>query len=130
DWRRARRKAGRPLPRSPWAARRLWSPPAEQGRRSVTDQAVAEQANTRRYVISVVPGDGIGKEAVPEGLRVLEAVGRKVGISFEWQEKDWSCDTYARTGRMMPEDGFDQLGRTEAIFLGAVGWPTVPDHVS
>ena len=83
-----------------------------------------------RHRIAVIPGDGIGKEVVPEGLRVLEAAGRRFGFEFEWAHFDWSCETYARTGRMMPEDGLDQLRAFEAIFLGAVGFPGVPDHVS
>jgi tartrate dehydrogenase/decarboxylase/D-malate dehydrogenase len=82
------------------------------------------------YKIAVIPGDGIGTEVVPEGIRVLEKVARKFGIDFEWREFDWSCETYARTGRMMPEDGLDQLRPFDAIFLGAVGFPGVPDHVS
>ncbi len=81
--------------------------------------------------IAVIAGDGIGKETVPEGLRVLEAVGRRFGIGFEWQEFDWSCDYYLKHGRMMPEDWFETLSPFEAIFYGAVGWPEkVPDHVS
>jgi tartrate dehydrogenase/decarboxylase/D-malate dehydrogenase len=80
--------------------------------------------------IAVIPGDGIGKEVVPEGLRVLEAIGAKHGIDFAWTEFDWCCETYAATGRMMPEDGLEQLAAFDAIFLGAVGWPGVPDHVS
>jgi tartrate dehydrogenase/decarboxylase/D-malate dehydrogenase len=80
--------------------------------------------------IAVIPGDGIGKEVVPEGLRVLEAAARRFGFTLEWTEFDWSCEVYARTGRMMPEDGLDQLRAFEAIFLGAVGFPGVPDHVS
>ena len=80
--------------------------------------------------IAVIPGDGIGKEVVPEGLRVLEAVGAKMGIDFAWTKFDWSCETYVQTGRMMPEDGLDQLASYDAIFLGAVGFPGVPDHVS
>jgi len=82
------------------------------------------------YKIAVIPGDGIGKETVPEGVRVLEAAGRKFGISFKWDEKDWSCDHYLKHGRMMPEGGLDEIRRHDAIFLGAVGFPTVPDHVS
>jgi tartrate dehydrogenase/decarboxylase/D-malate dehydrogenase len=79
----------------------------------------------------VLPGDGIGKETVPEGLRVLEAAARRFAIGFEFREYDWSCDYYARHGRMMPEDWYEELSRYEAIFYGAVGWPaTVPDHVS
>ena len=85
----------------------------------------------RPHRIAVIPGDGIGKEVVPEGIRVLEAVGRRFGIAFAWQEFDWSCDYYARHGRMMPEDWFELLSPHDAIFFGAVGWPeTVPDHVS
>lgn len=82
------------------------------------------------YRIAVIPGDGIGKEVVPEGIRVLEAAGRRFDLDFTWTEFDWSCETYAKTGRMMPEDGIDQLRPYDAIFLGAVGWPSVPDHVS
>src|SRR3982750_3189853 len=81
--------------------------------------------------IAVMPGDGIGKEVVPEGQRVLEAAAKKFGIEFAFTHFDWSCDHYARYGRMMPEDWFEQLRGFEAIYYGAVGWPaTVPDHVS
>jgi tartrate dehydrogenase/decarboxylase/D-malate dehydrogenase len=80
--------------------------------------------------IAVIPGDGIGKEVVPEGMRVLDAVGARHGLRFEWNAFDWSCETYRRTGRMMPEDGLDRLRPHDAIFLGAVGYPGVPDHVS
>jgi len=85
----------------------------------------------KRHRIAVIPGDGIGKETVPEGLRVLEAAGRRFGIAFDWDELPWSCDYYARHGRMMPEDWFERIRHHDAIFFGAVGWPaTVPDHVS
>src|SRR5207237_8902066 len=85
----------------------------------------------KRHHIAVIPGDGIGKETVPEGLRVLEAAGRRFGIEFDWDELPWSCDYYARHGRMMPEDWFERIRSRDAIFSGAVGWPaTVPDHVS
>jgi tartrate dehydrogenase/decarboxylase/D-malate dehydrogenase len=81
--------------------------------------------------IAVIPGDGIGKEVMPEGVRVLEAVGRKFGIRYDWHEYDWNCDYYQRHGRMMPEDWFETLAPHDAIFYGAVGWPAiVPDHVS
>ena len=80
--------------------------------------------------IAVIPGDGIGKEVLPEGMRVLEAAGRRFGFALEWTTFDWSCEVYARTGRMMPEDGLDQLRRLDAVYLGAVGFPGVPDHVS
>src|SRR3970040_1605583 len=80
--------------------------------------------------IAVIPGDGIGKEVLPEGMRVLEAAGRKFGFELEWTTFDGSCEAYTRTGRMMPEDGLDQLRKFEAVYLGAVGFPGVPDHIS
>ena len=83
-----------------------------------------------RHRIAVIPGDGIGKEVVPEGQRVLEAAARRFGFELAWSEFDWSCERFKKTGRMMPEDGLDQLQACEAIFLGAVGAPGVPDHVS
>ncbi|MDF1552952.1 MAG: tartrate dehydrogenase [Deferrisomatales bacterium] len=82
------------------------------------------------HAIAVIPGDGIGKEVVPEGMRVLEAAGRRFGIGFRWDEFPWSCEHYTRTGRMMPEDGLEQIRDHDAIFLGAVGFPGVPDHIS
>jgi tartrate dehydrogenase/decarboxylase/D-malate dehydrogenase len=82
------------------------------------------------YRIAIIPGDGIGKEVVPEGLRVLEAAGRRFDIDFKWNEYPWSCETYLQTGRMMPADGIEQLRNHDAIFLGAVGSPGVPDHIS
>jgi tartrate dehydrogenase/decarboxylase/D-malate dehydrogenase len=82
------------------------------------------------YRIAVIPGDGIGKEVVPEGMRVLEAAGARFGFEFDWDEFPWSCETFAETGRMMPEDGLDQIRGHDAIFLGAVGFPGIPDHVS
>ncbi len=80
--------------------------------------------------IAVIAGDGIGKEVMPEGIRAVEAAGARHGVTFTWQAFDWSCEVYARTGRMMPEDGLEQLRGLNAIFLGAVGWPDVPDHIS
>jgi tartrate dehydrogenase/decarboxylase/D-malate dehydrogenase len=84
----------------------------------------------KNYKIAVIPGDGIGKEVVPEGIRVLEAAGKKFGIAFHWDFVPWSCAYYAEHGRMMPEDGLEQIRNHDAIFLGAVGFPGVPDHVS
>ena len=86
--------------------------------------------NTAKFKIANIPGDGIGNEVVPEGLRVLDAVGRKYGIEYEFSDYDWSCERYAKVGSMMPEDGIDQLRDHDAIFLGACGFPNVPDHVS
>ncbi len=82
------------------------------------------------YRIAVIAGDGIGKEVVPEGLRVLEAAATKHDLGFAFEYFDWSCETYRATGRMMPEDGLEQLRPCDSIFLGAVGFPGVPDHVS
>jgi tartrate dehydrogenase/decarboxylase / D-malate dehydrogenase len=84
----------------------------------------------KTFKLAVIPGDGIGKEVVPEGLRVLEAVGAKFGIRFDLKHFDWNCETYKSTGRMMPEDGIARLRDHDAIFLGAVGFPGVPDHIS
>ena len=81
--------------------------------------------------IAVIPGDGIGKEVVPEGIRVLDAAASKFGIAFSWDRYDWSCDYYLQHGAMMPADWKAQIGGHDAIFFGAVGWPaTVPDHIS
>jgi tartrate dehydrogenase/decarboxylase/D-malate dehydrogenase len=84
-----------------------------------------------KHRIAVIAGDGIGKEVVPEGMRVLEAAGRKFGFDSQWDELPWNCDYYLQHGHMMPEDGLDQIRGHDAIFLGAVGWPAkVPDHIS
>ncbi len=82
------------------------------------------------YSIAVIPGDGIGQEVVPAAMRVVDAAGRRFGFDCRWTSFDWGCERYARTGQMMPEDGLEQLRRHDAIFLGAVGYPGVPDHVS
>ena len=82
------------------------------------------------YRVAVIPGDGIGKETVPESLRVLDAASRRFGFTLVLDEYDWSCETYKRTGAMMPADGMDRLAEADSILLGAVGWPDVPDHVS
>ena len=80
--------------------------------------------------IALIPGDGIGNEVMPEGVRVLEAAAAKHGLQLSFEEFDWSCETYLATGSMMPEDGIDQLRRFDAVYLGAAGYPTVPDHIS
>lgn len=82
--------------------------------------------------IAVIPGDGIGQEVVPEGVRALEAVARRYGCRFQFDTFDFaSCDHYARHGTMMPDNWKDQIGGHDAIFFGAVGWPdSVPDHIS
>jgi tartrate dehydrogenase/decarboxylase/D-malate dehydrogenase len=82
------------------------------------------------YKIAVIAGDGIGKEVVPEGIRVLDAAASKYGLGFSYTHLDWSCEQYKSTGKLMPADGIDILRGHDAIFLGAVGFPGVPDHVS
>ena len=84
----------------------------------------------RTHRIAVLPGDGIGKETVPEALKVLDAASRRFGFDLSYTHYDWSCETYRQTGRMMPPDGLDRLRESDSILLGAVGWPGVPDHVS
>ena len=76
--------------------------------------------------IAVIPGDGVGQEVVPEGLKVMSALG----VPLHFEELPWGCDHHARTGRMMPDDALATLAGYDAIYLGAIGWPTVPDHVS
>ncbi len=86
--------------------------------------------SSSRYRIAVIPGDGIGNEVVPEGLKVLDTIAPRFGLAFDYEHFDWSCERYLETGAMMPEDGIEQLSAFDAIFLGAVGFPTVLDHVS
>ncbi len=84
----------------------------------------------RTHAIAVIPGDGIGQEVMPEAIAVVEALGPAHGFSMEWKEFPWSCAYHAQHGAMMPEDGVDQLKPFDAILLGAVGLPSLPDHVS
>ena len=80
--------------------------------------------------IAVIPGDGIGREVMPEGQRVLEAAARKFQLSLKWNEFPWSCEYRQHHGRMMPADALDILRSFDAIYFGACGFPGVPDHVS
>ncbi|MEN9829596.1 MAG: hypothetical protein RLZZ80_236 [Pseudomonadota bacterium] len=85
-----------------------------------------------RYRIAAIPGDGIGKEVMPEGIRVLEAAASRFNLKLDFDHFDFaSCDYYLKHGDMLPPDWKDQIGGHDAIFYGAVGWPaTVPDHIS
>jgi tartrate dehydrogenase/decarboxylase / D-malate dehydrogenase len=83
-----------------------------------------------KHRIALLPGDGIGREVVPAAVSVLEAVARRHDLELSFTEFDWSCDRYVRTGSMMPDDGVEQVRPYDAILLGAVGYPGVPDHVS
>ena len=82
------------------------------------------------YNIALIPGDGIGKEVVPEAVRVMDILARQHGFEMTYTEFPYSCEYYLETGTMMPEDGIEQLRNFDAIFLGAVGDLRVPDHVS
>lgn len=85
---------------------------------------------SKKYRIAVIPGDGIGQEVIPIGQRAVEAAAARFDFEVQWQTFDWSCQRFTETGRMMPEDGIEQLKEFDAIYLGAVGFPGVPDHVS
>jgi tartrate dehydrogenase/decarboxylase/D-malate dehydrogenase len=76
--------------------------------------------------VAVIPGDGVGQEVIPQGLKVLAAAGARLDLT----ELPWGCAYYEREGRMMPEDALEVLAGFDAIYLGAIGWPTVPDHIS
>ena len=85
----------------------------------------------KSYKIAVIAGDGIGPEVIAEGVKVLKAVAELDGsFQFEFTHFPWGCEYYLKTGKMMPDDGMEQLAAFDAIFLGAVGMPGVPDHVS
>jgi tartrate dehydrogenase/decarboxylase / D-malate dehydrogenase len=86
----------------------------------------------RRFRIAVIPGDGIGQEVTPEGVRVLDALANQSRgeLQFEYEDFAWGCQYYLQTGHMMDADGLDRLRSFDAIYFGAVGWPGVPDHVS
>ncbi|WP_027794877.1 tartrate dehydrogenase [Paraburkholderia acidipaludis] len=87
---------------------------------------------SKTYRIAAIPGDGIGQEVMPEGVRVVQAAAAKFGLSVEFAHFDWaSCDYYLEHGKMMPDDWFATLSQFDAIYFGAVGWPDkVPDHIS
>ena len=84
----------------------------------------------KKLKLAVIAGDGVGHEVIPAAKEVLEAAGRKFGISYAFTDFDWGTSYYLKTGRMMPEDGLEQLRQHHAILLGAVGHPGVPDHVT
>lgn len=85
----------------------------------------------KKFKIAVVPGDGVGKEVMKEGIKVLNEIARlHGGLCFEIDHYDWGCEYYLKHGRMMAEDGLDILRGYDAILLGAVGFPGVPDHIS
>ncbi len=84
----------------------------------------------RRHAIAVIPGDGIGREVTPAALEVLAAAGRAHGFELQLTEHPWGCDYHVENGSMMPADALETLRPSDAILLGAVGRPDVPDHIS
>jgi len=84
----------------------------------------------KTFTIAVVAGDGVGKEVIPQGKRVLERVAQKSDVTFAFQDFEWGADHYFRWGRMMPAGALDLLQPCDAIFLGAVGHPEIPDHIT
>ncbi len=84
----------------------------------------------KKYEIAVVPGDGIGNEVIPASIKVLDVLANKFGFKFLYQYYDYYCEYFSKYGKMMPVDGLERLGDCDSIFLGAVGYPRVPDHVS
>jgi tartrate dehydrogenase/decarboxylase / D-malate dehydrogenase len=82
------------------------------------------------FTIAVIAGDGVGTEVIPQGKRVLEQIGRKYRVNFAFQDFDWGADHYFRWGRMMPAGAIDLLQPCDAIYLGAVGHPQIPDHTT
>jgi tartrate dehydrogenase/decarboxylase/D-malate dehydrogenase len=83
-----------------------------------------------KYTLAVIPGDGIGNEVIPASLEVLDALSDKCGFDLHYVHYDYSCELYKKTGKMMPNDGISRLADSDGIFLGAVGYPGVPDDVS
>ena len=84
-----------------------------------------------KHKVAVIGGDGIGPEVIAEGVKILKKVAELDGsFDFEFEEFPWGCEYYLETGKMMPDDGMEKLSKFDAIFLGAVGAPTVPDHIS
>ena len=80
--------------------------------------------------VAVIAGDGIGKEVIPAGIEVVKKAAALCGAQVEFTEFPWGCDFYHRHGKMMDDDGFERLREYDAIYLGAIGDPTVPDHIS
>ena len=86
--------------------------------------------SSRTHNIAIIKGDGIGKEVIPAGLAAIEAATRNSGITIHFTELPWGCDYYLSHGRMMDADGFERAAKFDAIYLGAIGSPAVPDHIA
>src|SRR3954469_25943027 len=85
---------------------------------------------SRSHQIAIIAGDGIGKEVIPVGIAVIEAAIRNTGLTIKFTELPWGCDYYLSHGRMMDEDGFERAAKFDAIYLGAIGSPAVPDPIA
>src|SRR3954464_5431963 len=85
---------------------------------------------THTLNIAILAGDGIGKEVIPAGVAAIEAAAKRAAVTIEWTELPWGCDYYLEKGRMMDEDGFERAAKFDAIYLGAIGSPKVPDHIA
>lgn len=86
--------------------------------------------SARTHSIAIIAGDGIGKEVIPAGLAAIDAATRNSSVTIEFTELPWGCDYYLSHGRMMDEDGFERAAKFDAIYLGAIGSPAVPDHIA
>src|SRR5438309_1776849 len=124
-WRRKRWPTRLPAPRGRRPALRAFRPFATS-----RNSARPPMANTRTHRIAVIAGDGIGKEVIPAGLAAIEAATRGTGVALALTDLPWSCDYYTRHGRMMDADGFERLATFDAIYLGAIGSPSVADHIA
>ena len=91
---------------------------------------MAETIREKMHRIAVIPGDGIGRDVIAAGIDALQTVAARNSFRLELTEYPWSCEWYAEHGTMMPDDALDLLGESDAIYLGAVGFPGVPDHIS
>lgn len=87
--------------------------------------------NKQHFKLAVIPGDGIGEEVIQEGLRVVDHLSKTSNkFTFESDYFPWGCEYYLEHGKMMDEDGLERIKNHDAIYFGAVGYPTVPDHIS
>jgi tartrate dehydrogenase/decarboxylase/D-malate dehydrogenase len=91
---------------------------------------MGEKSMSKTFKIAVIPGDGIGPEVINEGIKVLQKVAEQSDFQFEFTHFPWGCEYYVEHGKMMADDGIEQLKSFDAIYLGAVGYPGVPDHIS
>jgi tartrate dehydrogenase/decarboxylase/D-malate dehydrogenase len=89
-----------------------------------------DQKDSRQFKIAVIPGDGVGREVIPHGRRVLEQIARKHSVRFDFEEFEWGGSYYLAHGTMMPPNALDLLRQSDAILLGAVGHPDIPDHIT